>query len=158
MNSVSEILADHKRKLPKKHDRKGQPNIVGSDELPQPIAITDGQRKGSHHFHFQHGPYERRFAMHARNHSSCKVQFTCMHVKCSGGLCMIPKIPEMIKCTGERETSKGHKKGKKIKKIYAIDWGCPEAFKPENWNVVPDSVKPHSCKKKLMIIISLFKS
>ena len=85
MNSVSEILADHKRKLPKKHDRKGQPNIVGSDELPQPIAITDGQRKGSHHFHFQHGPYERRFAMHARNHSSCKVQFTCMHVKCSGG-------------------------------------------------------------------------
>ena len=66
MNSVSEILADHKRKLPKKHDRKGQPNIVGSEELPQPIAITDGQRKGSHHFHFQHGPYERRFAMHAR--------------------------------------------------------------------------------------------
>ena len=48
MNSVSEILADHKRNLPKKHDRKGQPNIVGSDELPQPIAITDGQRKGSH--------------------------------------------------------------------------------------------------------------
>ena len=72
MNSVSEILAEHKKILPAKYDRKGQPNIVGSDELPQPIAITEGQRRGSHHFHFQHGPYERRFAMCARDFSSCK--------------------------------------------------------------------------------------
>ena len=87
MNSVSEILAEHKKNLPAKYDKKGQPIIVGSDELPQPICITEGQKRGSHHFHFQHGPYERRFAMIARNHTRCKVALTCMHVpKCSGRL------------------------------------------------------------------------
>jgi len=117
MSSVSEILAEHKKILPAKYNRKGQPNIVGSDEHPKPIAITEGQRKGSHHFHFQHGPYERRFVMCARNLSSCKVQLTCMARNCPGRVSLIPKNPEMmIKCTGERETSKGHKKGTKIKK------------------------------------------
>ena len=124
MNSVSEILAEHKKNLPAKYDKKGQPIIVGSDELPQPISITERQKRGSHHFHFQHGPYERRFAMIARNHTRWKVALTCMHLKCSGRVSLIPKKQEMIKCVGERETSNGHKKGKKIQKIYAINWDC----------------------------------
>jgi hypothetical protein len=147
MNSVSETLAEHKKKLPAKYDRKGQPNIVGSDELPHPIAITEGQRKGSHHFHFQHGPYERRFAMCASNFYSCKVQLSCMARKCPARASVIPKNPDMIKCTGERETSKGHKKGTKIKKKYAINWESPDSLIPDNWKVVPTSVIAHSCKQ-----------
>ena len=50
MSSASKILAEHKIILPAKYDKKGQPNIVGSDEFPAPIAITEGQRVGSHHF------------------------------------------------------------------------------------------------------------
>ena len=95
MDILGEILADHKKNLPAKYDKKGQPIIVGSDELPQPISITEGQKRGSHHFHFQHGPYERRFAMIARNHTRCKVALTCMHLKCSGQVSLIPKKPEV---------------------------------------------------------------
>ena len=56
MSSASKILAEHKKILPAKYDKKGQPNIVGSDEFPAPIAITEGQKVGSHHFYLQHGP------------------------------------------------------------------------------------------------------
>ena len=58
---MSEILAEHKKKLPAKYDKKGQPNNVGSDELPFPICVTPSQFKG-HHFHFQHGPKNVLFA------------------------------------------------------------------------------------------------
>jgi len=37
---MSEILAEHKKLLPAKYDRKGKPNDVGSDELPFPICVT----------------------------------------------------------------------------------------------------------------------
>ena len=70
---MSEILAEHKKILPQKYDRKGQPNVVGSEELPFPICITPAQLKGSHHFHLQHGPYSRRFVMVARNSYSKKL-------------------------------------------------------------------------------------
>ena len=63
MSSASEILALHKKILPAKYDKKRQPNIIGTDELPFPICITQSQLKGGHHFHFQHGPYSRRFVM-----------------------------------------------------------------------------------------------
>jgi hypothetical protein len=58
MSSASEILALHKKILPAKYDKKRQPNIIGTDELPFPICITQSQLKGGHHFHFQHGPYK----------------------------------------------------------------------------------------------------
>ena len=67
MSSASEILALHKKILPAKYDKKRQPNIIGTDELPFPICITQSQLKGGHHFHFQHGPYSRRFVMCARS-------------------------------------------------------------------------------------------
>jgi hypothetical protein len=118
-----------------------------SAQLPHPIAITEGQRKGSHHFHFQHGPYERRFAMCASNFYSCKVQLSCMARKCPARASVIPKKTDMIKCTGERETSKGHKKGTKIKKKYAINWESPDSLIPDNWKIVPTSVIAHSCKQ-----------
>ena len=82
MNSVSEILAEHKKKLPAKYDRKGQPNIVGSDELPQPIAITEGQRQGSHHFHFQHaGRRSQRIQEAFRNRPQLdQARFFCVQL------------------------------------------------------------------------------
>ena len=110
MSSASKILAEHKKILPAKYDKKGQPNIVGSDEFPAPIAITEGQRVGSHHFHFQHGPYERRFVMCARDFSSSKIHLTCMDRKCPGRVSMIPKNPNFVICIGERVTSNGAKK------------------------------------------------
>jgi hypothetical protein len=76
LRNLSELL------IPAKYDRK--PNIVGSDELPPPISIPERQRKESHHYHFQHWPYERRFAMCARNFSSCNDQLICMARKCPG--------------------------------------------------------------------------
>lgn len=43
MSSASEILALHKKILPAKYDKRRQPNIIGSDELPFPICITQSQ-------------------------------------------------------------------------------------------------------------------
>jgi len=40
MSSASEILALHKKILPAKYDKKRQPNIIGTDELPFQICIT----------------------------------------------------------------------------------------------------------------------
>ena len=100
---MSEILAEHKKILPQKYDRKGQPNVVGSDEQPFPICITPAQMKGSHHFHLQHGPYSRRFVMVARNSYSCSVQLSCMQRGCSGRVSITPNNPNMIKCIGEQQ-------------------------------------------------------
>ena len=45
------------------YNKKRQPNIVGTDELPFPICITQSQIKGGHHFHHFHdnvdGPVRR---------------------------------------------------------------------------------------------------
>jgi hypothetical protein len=146
MSSASEILALHKKILPAKYDKKRQPNIIGTDELPFPICITQSQLKGGHHFHFQHGPYSRRFVMCARNYYSCNVQLTCMTRACSGRVNITPKNPNMIKCIGERESKEG--KRQRIKKKYAIDWECPDTKLAENWKVDPKSVRAHCCKPR----------
>ena len=108
---MSEILAEHKKILPAKYDRKGQSDIIGSDDLPFPICITQAKMKGSHHFHFQHGPYSRRFVMCARNFYRCSVQLSCKQRGCSGRVNVTPNNPKMIKCIGERQS----KEGKKLK-------------------------------------------
>ena len=126
MSSASEILVLHKKILPAKYDKKRQPNIIGTDELPFPICITQSQLKGGHHFHFQHGPYSRRFVMCARNYYSCNVQLTCMTRACSGRVNMIPKNPNMIKCIGERESKEG--KRQRIKKNMPLTGNAPIRF------------------------------
>jgi len=108
---MSDKLGEHKKKLPAKYDKKGKPNNVGSDELPFPICVTTSQKSkdNGHHFHFQHGPYSRRFVMCARNYYSCSVQLTCMARACSGRVNITPKNPNMIKCIGERQSKEGKK-------------------------------------------------
>jgi hypothetical protein len=141
---MSEIVAEHKKMLPTKYDRKGQPNILGSDELTFPICITPAHRKGSNHFHFQYGPYSRRFVMCARNIYRCSVQLSCKQRECSRRVNITPNNPKMIKCIGERQSKEGKKI--KTKKKYAIDWECPDAILAKNWKVSPSTVRAHCCK------------